>query len=49
MAADKPNIVLMVMDDLGWGEIGVYGGGVLRGAETARLDQLTSEGMRFLI
>ena len=22
----KPNIVLMVMDNLGWGEIGVYGG-----------------------
>ncbi|MHC4830126.1 MAG: sulfatase-like hydrolase/transferase, partial [Planctomycetota bacterium] len=47
-AQDKPNIVLMVMDNLGWGEIGVYGGGVLRGAETPRLDQLAAEGMRFL-
>ena len=45
---DKPNIVLMVMDNLGWGEIGVYGGGILRGAETPRLDNLASEGMRFL-
>jgi len=45
---DKPNIVLVVMDNLGWGEIGVYGGGVLRGAETPRLDQLASEGMQFL-
>ncbi len=45
---DKPNIVVMVMDNLGWGEIGVYGGGVLRGAETPRLDQLASEGMRLL-
>jgi arylsulfatase len=47
-AQDKPNIVLVVMDNLGWGEIGVYGGGVLRGAETPRLDQLASEGMQFL-
>ena len=46
--AAKPNIVLMVMDNLGWGEIGVYGGGILRGAETPRLDQLAAEGMRFL-
>jgi len=47
-AQDRPNIVVMVMDNLGWGEIGVYGGGVLRGAETPRLDQLAAEGMRFL-
>ncbi len=45
---DRPNIVIMVMDNLGWGEIGVYGGGILRGAETPSLDQLASEGMRFL-
>ena len=47
-AQDKPNVVLVVMDNLGWGEIGVYGGGVLRGAETPRLDQLAAEGMQFL-
>ena len=45
---NQPNIVLMVMDNLGWGEIGVYGGGILRGAETPRLDQLAAKGMRFL-
>ena len=27
----KPNVVFMMMDNLGWGEIGVYGGGALRG------------------
>ena len=27
----KPNIVLVLMDNFGYGEIGVYGGGVLRG------------------
>ena len=48
VAQDKPNIVLVVMDNLGWGEIGVYGGGALRGAETPRLDTLASEGMQFL-
>ncbi len=46
--AARPNIVMMVMDNLGWGEIGVYGGGILRGAETPRLDKLAAEGMRFL-
>jgi arylsulfatase len=46
--ADKPNVVVMMVDNLGWGEIGVYGGGVLRGAETPRLDTLAAEGMRLL-
>jgi arylsulfatase A-like enzyme len=31
-AGKKPNIVLVLMDNLGWGEPGVYGGGILRGA-----------------
>ncbi len=44
----KPNVVLMVMDNLGWGEIGAYGGGILRGAETPRLDKLANEGMQLL-
>ncbi len=48
LAAEKPNIVLIVMDNLGWGEVGVYGGGILRGAETPRIDELASEGLRLL-
>lgn len=44
----KPNIVLVLMDNLGYGELGVYGGGILRGAPTPRLDKLASEGMRLL-
>jgi arylsulfatase len=47
-SADKPNVVLMMVDNLGWGEIGSYGGGVLRGAETPRLDALAEEGMKLL-
>ena len=47
-AAEKPNIVLILMDNLGYGELGVYGGGVLRGAPTPKIDQLASEGVRLL-
>ena len=47
-AAEKPNIILILMDNFGWGELGVYGGGVLRGAPTPRIDKLASEGMRLL-
>jgi arylsulfatase len=46
-AESKPNVVLMLSDNLGFGEIGAYGGGVLRGAPTPRLDRLAAEGMRF--
>jgi arylsulfatase len=45
---DKPNIVLILMDNLGYGELGVYGGGILRGAPTPRIDKLAGEGMRLL-
>ena len=42
----KPNIVFILMDNLGYGEVGCYGGGELRGAPTPRIDRLASEGMR---
>jgi arylsulfatase len=44
----KPNIVFILMDNLGYGELGVYGGGVTRGAPTPRIDQLAQEGTRLL-
>ena len=43
---DKPNILLVFMDNFGWGEPGFNGGGIIRGAPTPRLDQLASEGLR---
>ena len=43
----KPNIVLVLMDNFGYGELGVYGGGVLRGAATPRIDNLADAGFRF--
>ncbi|MEP4149261.1 MAG: arylsulfatase [Halioglobus sp.] len=45
-ASDKPNIVLVFMDNFGWGEPGFNGGGIIRGAATPRLDGLASEGLR---
>ncbi|MGH8694037.1 MAG: arylsulfatase, partial [Burkholderiales bacterium] len=46
-AADsKPNIVLILADNLGYGEIGAYGGGITRGAPTPRLDALARQGTR---
>jgi arylsulfatase len=43
-----PNIVLILADNLGWGELGCYGGGELRGAPTPRIDGLAAEGLRLL-
>jgi arylsulfatase len=44
-AEEKPNIVLVFMDNFGWGEPGFNGGGIIRGTETPRLDKLASEGL----
>ncbi len=45
-AQGKPNIVLLFADNLGYGELGAYGGGKTRGAPTPRLDALAREGTR---
>ena len=44
--AARPNIVLILADNLGWGELGCYGGGELRGAPTPRIDALAAQGLR---
>jgi arylsulfatase len=41
---DRPNIVLIVADDLGYGELGCYGQRII---ETPQLDELAREGVRF--
>jgi arylsulfatase A-like enzyme len=47
IAADKkPNVVFILADNVGYGDLGSYGGGELRGAPTPRLDQLAQGGMR---
>ena len=45
-AAEKPNIVLVFMDNFGYGELGCYGGGITRGAPTPRIDSLAAGGMK---
>jgi arylsulfatase A-like enzyme len=48
MTNERPNIVVFFWDNFGWGELGCYGGGVLRGAPTPRIDRLADEGLRLL-
>jgi uncharacterized sulfatase len=43
-AADRPNIILIVADDLGYGELGCYGQQKIK---TPSIDRLAQEGMRF--
>jgi len=44
----KPNIVFILMDNPGYGEPGCYGGGIVRGAATPRIDMLATQGTRLL-
>jgi arylsulfatase len=42
----KPNILFILADNIGYGDIGAYGGGELRGAPTPRIDHFAAEGLR---
>src|SRR5690606_9634559 len=42
--ARKPNIVLVLVDDMGWADSGCYGS---RYYETPNIDRLASQGLRF--
>lgn len=41
----KPNIIYILADDVGWGELGWQGGGKHRGTPTPTLDAMAEEGM----
>jgi arylsulfatase A-like enzyme len=41
----KPNILVFLMDDVGWGDPGCYGGGIMAGAPTPNMDRLAEEGL----
>ena len=43
----KPNIIYILADDVGWGELGWQGGGKHRGTPSPELDKMAYEGMRF--
>ncbi|MBK8176079.1 MAG: arylsulfatase [Rhodospirillales bacterium] len=47
VAGSKPNILLIVGDDVGYGDLGPYLGGKARGMPTPNFDQLAEEGMTF--
>jgi arylsulfatase A-like enzyme len=42
----SPNILIFVVDDMGWGDPGAYGGGAAIGAPTPQIDKLAREGLK---
>ena len=42
----RPNILILVVDDLGYGDVGAYGGGESLGAPTPHIDRLAREGLK---
>ena len=42
----KPNVVFILADNVGYGDLGSYGGGESRGAPTPRADELAKSGLR---
>ena len=41
----RPNILVVLFDDVGWGDFGCYGGGVAVGAPTPNIDRLARRGL----
>ncbi len=41
----RPNVLMIVFDDVGWGDFGCYGGGVAVGAATPNIDRLARQGL----
>jgi hypothetical protein len=44
VAAEKPNIIVIMADDLGYGDVSCYGA---KAVQTPAIDQLAREGVRF--
>ncbi len=44
LLAGRPNIVLIMCDDMGWADLGCYGS---KQNPTPNIDQLSKEGLRF--
>lgn len=41
-----PNVLIFLVDDMGWGDCGPYGGGMLIGAPTPNIDALAAGGLK---
>lgn len=44
--SEQPNILFVFLDNLGFGELGCYGGGIVRGVPTPNIDALAAQGLR---
>ncbi|KAA1174454.1 sulfatase-like hydrolase/transferase [Marinobacter salinexigens] len=42
----KPNILIFLVDDMGWGDPGAFGGGLAVGAATPNIDRLAEQGLK---
>ncbi len=45
-AQKKPNVVIMLADNVGYDDLGPYGAGEIRGMPTPRIDEFASQGLR---
>lgn len=45
--ADKPNVVLMLVDNLGFGDLSSYNNGTRGGIQTPNIDSIANEGLQF--
>ncbi|MBM3671054.1 MAG: arylsulfatase [Actinobacteria bacterium] len=41
----RPNLLVIMFDDVGWGDFGCYGGGIAVGAPTPNIDRLARDGL----
>ncbi len=44
----RPNILIFLMDNVGYGDWGIYGGGAMTGAPTPNIDRLGREGLQLM-
>ena len=47
-AGQKPNILIFLVDDMGYGDPGAFGGGAMIGAATPHMDALATDGLKLL-
>lgn len=46
LAQDKPSVVIMLAENVGYCDIGAYGAGEVRGMPTPNIDRIAAEGLR---